>query len=355
MTCERSAPQLRGPRDRRRRIRSLTAIAGDVSTRGDVAAIVDCGARRRSALAALWSTMPGIVHQAHFVDLDAVDFDRMFAVHVRGTFLCTRARADRRCSARGDGVVVNIASQLGQIGGVELAHYSAAQSRDHRHDQVARARSERSAGCASMQWRRARSTRRSCMALSEDWRRAKAAELPLGRFGEPEEVAATVAFFASPAASLFVGQTLGPNSGDVMLMKRDRGRDAPRMATRDRPDHRRRHRHRPRHGLAFGKARLSCGRHRRARGRGQGGRRGDPLGRRLGRIPAARRPPDRPRPRRSWPKWRRGTGRSTSSSPMPASLTKCRSIALDDEKWDHTLDVDLKGMFRVVARRAPRR
>jgi 3-oxoacyl-[acyl-carrier protein] reductase len=55
------------------------------------------------------------------------------------------------------------------------------------------------------------------MSLSEDWRKAKAAGLPLGRFGEPAEVAATVAFLCSPEASLFVGQTLGPNSGDVML------------------------------------------------------------------------------------------------------------------------------------------
>ena len=53
--------------------------------------------------------------------------------------------------------------------------------------------------------------------LSESWRKAKAAELPLRRFGEPEEVAATVAFLCSSQASLFVGQTLGPNSGDVML------------------------------------------------------------------------------------------------------------------------------------------
>jgi 3-oxoacyl-[acyl-carrier protein] reductase len=51
---------------------------------------------------------------------------------------------------------------------------------------------------------------------ADDWRRRKSAELPLGGFGEPEEMAATVAFLASPAASLFVGQTLGPNSGDVM-------------------------------------------------------------------------------------------------------------------------------------------
>jgi len=55
------------------------------------------------------------------------------------------------------------------------------------------------------------------MALSKDWREAKAKELPLGRFGEPDEVAATVSFLASPEASLYVGQTLGPNSGDVML------------------------------------------------------------------------------------------------------------------------------------------
>ena len=53
--------------------------------------------------------------------------------------------------------------------------------------------------------------------LSPEWRRAKAAELPLGHFGEPEDVADTVLFLASPAAKIYVGQTLGPNSGDVML------------------------------------------------------------------------------------------------------------------------------------------
>ena len=53
--------------------------------------------------------------------------------------------------------------------------------------------------------------------ISEDWKRAKAKELPLGRFGLADEVAPTAVLLASePGGNLFVGQTLGPNSGDVM-------------------------------------------------------------------------------------------------------------------------------------------
>jgi 3-oxoacyl-[acyl-carrier protein] reductase len=136
-------------------------------------------------------------------------------VHLRGTFLCTRAVIDGML-ARKSGAIVNVASQLGQIGGVELVHYSAAK-----------------AGIIGMTKSLAREVsaqgiRVNAVApgpintplvrsLSQDWQRAKAAELPLGRFGEPEEVAEAVSFLCSPAASLFVGQTLGPNSGDVML------------------------------------------------------------------------------------------------------------------------------------------
>src|SRR5699024_9054868 len=53
--------------------------------------------------------------------------------------------------------------------------------------------------------------------LSEEWKVAKSAELPLGRFGRVEEVAPTALLLASsPDGDIYVGQTLGPNSGDVM-------------------------------------------------------------------------------------------------------------------------------------------
>ena len=53
--------------------------------------------------------------------------------------------------------------------------------------------------------------------LPEAWRGRGATSLPLPRFGEPDEVAGAVAFLVSADAALFVGQTLGANSGAVML------------------------------------------------------------------------------------------------------------------------------------------
>ena len=190
------------------------AIGGDVSVEGDVAAMVAAAEAAFGPVTHLVNCA-GHVHQSRFTDLTVADFDRMIAVHLRGTFLCTHAVL-KGMLARGSGVIVNIASQLGQIGGNELVHYSAAK-----------------AGIIGMTKALAREVsaqgvRVNAVApgpintplvrnLSADWQRAKAAELPLGRFGEPEEVANTVAFLCSPQASLFVGQTLGPNSGDVML------------------------------------------------------------------------------------------------------------------------------------------
>jgi 3-oxoacyl-[acyl-carrier protein] reductase len=190
------------------------AVAGDVAIEADVQGIAETAQRRFGAVTHLINNA-GHVHQAKFVDLEPADFDRMIAVHLRGTYLCCRAVLPGMLARRG-GVIVNIASQLGQIGGVELVHYSAAK-----------------AGIIGLTKALAREVsaegvRVNAVApgpintplvrnLSEDWRKAKAGQLPLGRFGEPDEVAAAVAFLCSPEASLFVGQTIGPNSGDVML------------------------------------------------------------------------------------------------------------------------------------------
>ncbi len=189
------------------------AVGGDVSVEADVAAMV-AAANAFGPVTHLVNNA-GHVHQGRFTDLTPADFDRMIAVHLRGTFLCIHAVLPGMV-ARGAGVIVNVASQLGQIGGIELVHYSAAKAGIIGLTK-ALAREVSAQGIRVNAVAPGPINTPLVRALSADWQAAKAAELPLGRFGEPEEVAATVAFLCSPAASLFVGQTLGPNSGDVML------------------------------------------------------------------------------------------------------------------------------------------
>ncbi|NRP20258.1 3-oxoacyl-[acyl-carrier-protein] reductase FabG [Ensifer adhaerens] len=191
-----------------------TAISGDVSSEADVTATAEKAAQRHGPVALLVNNA-GIAHQALFENLEVADFDRMFAVHVRGTFLMTKAVLPGML-ARGEGVIVNMASQLGQIGGVELVHYSSAKAAIIGMTK-ALAREVSSRGVRVNAVAPGPINTPLVMGLSQDWRDAKKAQLPLGRFGEPDEIAATVSFLASPSASLFVGQTLGPNSGDVML------------------------------------------------------------------------------------------------------------------------------------------
>jgi 3-oxoacyl-[acyl-carrier protein] reductase len=157
----------------------------------------------------------GFLQQKRFVDLTVEDFDRMIAVHLRGTFLCTRAVLPEMLS-RGGGIVVNVTSQLGQIGGIELCHYSAAKAGIIGLTKSL-AREVSAQGVRVNAVAPGPINTELILGLSEEWQRAKAAELPLGRFGEPAEVAETVAFLVSDGATLYVGQTLGPNSGDVML------------------------------------------------------------------------------------------------------------------------------------------
>ncbi|MCY4316805.1 MAG: SDR family oxidoreductase [Roseovarius sp.] len=190
------------------------SVSGDVSVAADVdRAIAAC--RNSWCDPGLMINNAGIVHQIRFEAMDDADWDRMIAVHLRGTYLFCR-RVLGPMLERGSGVIVNVASQLAQIGGVELAHYSAAKAGIIGLTK-ALAREVGARGVRVNAVAPGPINTELVMALSKDWRSAKEAELPLGRFGEPEDVAATVAFLASEDAKIYVGQTLGPNSGDVML------------------------------------------------------------------------------------------------------------------------------------------
>lgn len=191
-----------------------SGFAGDVSNPADVEATFEFCEKTYGECSLLVNNA-GIVQQRCFEDLSLEDWDRMIAIHLRGCFLNCH-RAIKPMLRNKHGVIVNLASQLGQIGGVELVHYSAAKAGIIGMTK-ALAREVSAAGIRVNAVAPGPINTELVKSLSEDWRATKARELPLGRFGEPEDVAATVAFLASDQAALFVGQTLGPNSGDVML------------------------------------------------------------------------------------------------------------------------------------------
>jgi 3-oxoacyl-[acyl-carrier protein] reductase len=159
-------------------------------------------------------TNAGFAEETPVAEMTAVQFDRMLAVHLRGTFLCVRAVLPGMLG-RGSGTIITMASQLAYIGAEGLAHYSAAK-----------------AGIVAFTKSLAREVCRQGVRVNgiapgpirtgilpgNPARDAELADrLPIGRFGEVEEIAPTAVFLASEDASYFVGQILGPNGGEVML------------------------------------------------------------------------------------------------------------------------------------------
>jgi len=195
-------------------IRNTEMVIGDVADPTTAEALVD---RALSAFGRcdLLVNNAGYLEQAPFGQISIDDWDRMIGVHLRGTFLCCRAVLPVMV-ASGRGVVINMASQLGQKGGIDLAHYVAAKAgvigltRALAHEFSSKGIRINAVAPGPIETPLVQKA-------SEAWRRKKLNDLPLGRFGEAVEVAETVAFLASDAAALYVGQTLGPNSGDVML------------------------------------------------------------------------------------------------------------------------------------------
>ncbi len=117
---------------------------------------------------------------------------------------------------RGSGSIVNIASRLGQMGVTETAAYSAAK-----------------AGLLGLTRALAREfgphgvrinavapgvtvTEMTADLVDSEEGRRRLRDMPLGRFGRADEVADSVIFLLSDAASLYLGQTLNPNSGGYM-------------------------------------------------------------------------------------------------------------------------------------------
>lgn len=186
----------------------------DVGTREGAQAGVDACVKAFGGIDILVNNA-GMLTQAPCVDLTQEMWDDMLRVDLTSVFIASQ-RALPHMLAQRWGRIINVASQLGIKGGAELTHYAAAKA-----GVIGFTKSlalEVSKGNVLVNAIAPGPIETPLVdGISQDWKIAKAKELPLGRFGKASEVAPVAVLLASePGGNLFVGQTLGPNSGDVM-------------------------------------------------------------------------------------------------------------------------------------------
>jgi 3-oxoacyl-[acyl-carrier protein] reductase len=157
----------------------------------------------------------GIDTTSLVVDMPTSLWDEMLRVNLRGVFLCTRAVLPGMIEKR-SGRIINIASQLAYKGAREMAHYAAAKAgvigftRSLAYEVAEHDITVNAIAPGPIDTELFRN-------LPEEWRKRKLAEIPLGRAGKVEEIAPTALLLASDDGAYYIGATLNPNGGDVMV------------------------------------------------------------------------------------------------------------------------------------------
>jgi len=212
--------------DIRPEVELAAASLGDAARayRADVGIKVEVDAMIAATLAAfgridILINNAGVTHAAEFLDLHEDDFDRVLRINLKSMFLCSQAAA-RDMVARGEGgCIINMSSvnaeltipnqvpyviskggvnQLTRVAAIALAQY------DIRVNAI---------GPGTILTELAK----KAVLGSPEARHTILSRTPLGRCGEPEEVASIAAFLASDDASYMTGQTLYADGGRMAL------------------------------------------------------------------------------------------------------------------------------------------
>lgn len=192
---------------------SALAVAADVSSRDQVSAMM---ARVRETLGDpdILVNNAGIAQQKLFTDVTEEDWDRIFAVNVKGMFHCAQAVLPAMIRKK-RGKIVNLSSMWGQVGASCEVAYSAAKGAVIAFTKAL----AQEVGPSGIQV--------NCVApgvidtemngaLSPETLAALREETPLGVLGKASDVAEAIGFLVSDRADFITGQVLAPNGGMIL-------------------------------------------------------------------------------------------------------------------------------------------
>ena len=186
-------------------------VRGDVASSESVDAMVAATTAKFGRLDAL-ANVAGVVGPGRSEELSDADWDRVISIHLGGAFRCSRA-AFPALSATGAGSIVSISSIAGRTGFSQRVSYCAA-----------KAGIEGLTRALAVEWAK-RGVRVNAVApghvltpmltksleigsVTPATIEARTNRIPMGRYAQPEEIAAAVLFLCSPAASYITGETL---------------------------------------------------------------------------------------------------------------------------------------------------
>lgn len=162
----------------------------------------------------------GIGRRAPFLDLEPEEFDRVIAVNLRGTFLCSQAAARRMVGHGRGGAIVNIASTRAFMsepgteaytaskgGIVALTHGMAISLGPHRIR----------VNCISPGWIETRDWKKASQATTPVHSARDRDQHPVGRVGKPDDIAEACLFLAE-SAGFVTGQNLVIDGGMTVKM-----------------------------------------------------------------------------------------------------------------------------------------
>ena len=190
----------------------------DVSKKAQVDAAVATAVKEFGRLDILVSNA-GIVHAAEFLDLEEADFDRVLGVNLKGVFLAGQAAARQMVKQGGGGTIINMSSVNAVLAIPNQVPYVVSKGGINQLTKVmavslaSKGIRVNGIGPGTILTELAK----TAVLGNKEAERKILSRTPMGRMGEPAEIASVAVFLASDDAAYMTGQTLYPDGGRLAL------------------------------------------------------------------------------------------------------------------------------------------
>ena len=202
-----TAAQINGPG-------KTLVLAADVTSREQVDAMVRRAIETFGSVQFLFNSAGAAMRRSKFLDIDDALLEKTFALNLRGTFYGMQAVLPHMLEKK-FGVIVNMASMAARRGGPGTSvHYAAAKGAVVSMTLgVAREFAQQGIRCLSISPGPIRTPFQDAAQTSPELVKRFLDDVPMKRFGEPEEIGELVAFMCSDACSFMTGDTVMVNGG----------------------------------------------------------------------------------------------------------------------------------------------